>query len=546
MFLLPLAYAAPTLIESPDTILGDWPEYVDPIAPEDFPRYQDDPWIDDASADLTVRAWRYDASVGGLVETHNQLRSDVTALILVHPWGIDDGQGWGWPQAYNAYGYVFEGLYDDNQLYLSQVDNVVAGWADRLRGRVPLVVYSLPGGLDATRRSAYRSFEYAPGEAEREAALTALQAELAALEGSAWPTAIPVVANLDAAPDDIVSYDDQGGTALIEALQAYGIEHVLLGGWATDMCVVSTPAGYQSLITAFDVLLVGDTTMAAWPTTASPPNGYVPIGTTDALLSAASLDGLAVTQVSWIEALDRNPPSGPSWRGEDGSFTALFDNWQARPDASAPDRAQSRRPDWASASAPELVGAPFDAEAIALAGTRSGRINVAVLPAGQALTVQVGALSDPTYEIQVHVRWAPDTDVQSAVWTWTDASGAPTTLSQTDDLDVGDGWRETVWTAEVAGGDNTSLTLGFDAGEGVVDQVVLDMRPLPATETPEDTAPEPDGDTDSGGGAPNGEAPADTNAQAKAAGCGCRSGLPVGGWAALLGVAALRRRPQRR
>ena len=36
------------------------------------------------NADLEIRAWRYDNAVGGLVESTSQLRTDTTALILVH------------------------------------------------------------------------------------------------------------------------------------------------------------------------------------------------------------------------------------------------------------------------------------------------------------------------------------------------------------------------------------------------------------------------------------------------------------------------------
>ena len=54
--------------------------------------------IDDPGADLDVRAWRFSYNARGIIEVPNRLRADRTAVIVVHPWGIDDGQGWRTPE----------------------------------------------------------------------------------------------------------------------------------------------------------------------------------------------------------------------------------------------------------------------------------------------------------------------------------------------------------------------------------------------------------------------------------------------------------------
>ena len=45
-----------------------------------------------------MRAWRFSYNARGIIEMPNRLRAAETALIMVHPWGIDDGQGWKTPE----------------------------------------------------------------------------------------------------------------------------------------------------------------------------------------------------------------------------------------------------------------------------------------------------------------------------------------------------------------------------------------------------------------------------------------------------------------
>ena len=54
--------------------------------------------MDDEDADLDVRAWRFSYNARGIIEMPNRLRAAETAVIMVHPWGIDDGQGWKTPE----------------------------------------------------------------------------------------------------------------------------------------------------------------------------------------------------------------------------------------------------------------------------------------------------------------------------------------------------------------------------------------------------------------------------------------------------------------
>lgn len=532
MLWIALAEAAPEPNPAPETLLGDWPAYVEPIEVDDLPRYEEAPLVDDAAADLLVRAWRFEPTLG-IVESDNELRSDTTALVMVHPWGIEDGQGWAWPQAYEAYGYVFEGLYDDNQLYLSQVADVVHPLLESLRGRLPLIVYSLPGSPDDIRTSRYRSWATTPGQTERAEAQVALEAYLAGLQGAEWPTRIPVVLGLDPAPDDVVAYDDEGWSTLRAELEAAGITHVLLAGWAADMCVISTSAGYADLAAAFDVFLVGDATMAAWPLTEAPPNGYVPVPTQDALLTAAQVTGLRITQASAIELLDRDPAGGPSWRGEEGSWTALFDTWQAR--SAEADREVRRAPDWASAGAPAVRVGSIDAEAVRLDGVWADRTNVLVLPEGTPLTIEAGEPAD----VWITADWAPDREGQRLT-----LDPGLTLQSESEE----GGWRRSTWSGPVEG----TLTLAFDGGEGVVDRVVVDAH---APEEPADSGPGDSGTADSGEretegtDTDTGDTDVGTDRPVEAGGddpgCGCGGGSPVSAVGVGLAAGVLLRRPRR-
>ena len=78
------------------------------------------------------------------------------------------------------------------------------------------------------------------------------------------------------------------------ALTQNKIRHVLLTGYATDMCYARTTAGYENLSKDFNVFLVGDATLATFPANSSPKYA------TNAAISFAALNHL-VTKVSCVK-----------------------------------------------------------------------------------------------------------------------------------------------------------------------------------------------------------------------------------------------------
>jgi nicotinamidase-related amidase len=113
-----------------------------------------------------------------------------------------------------------------------------------------------------------------------------------------WDLPTPVAAGIDVDAEDVVIYDQQGYPAFRDFLRSQRIRHVLLAGYATDMCLCSTTAGYENLAPDFNVFIVGDATLATFPAADTPR-----FATTTALCNA-SLDHL-ITQVSWVAARSR-------------------------------------------------------------------------------------------------------------------------------------------------------------------------------------------------------------------------------------------------
>jgi hypothetical protein len=190
-------------------------------------------------------------------------------------------------------------------------------------------MYSLPGPGDPIRKKAYRTFGRRPGADEREEGARELRAKLAILpyRGAPlpekltlspdrpvadyfrqfpgldagpryngpdfWAMPIPVTRDLERDPDDVVIFDEEGYPSLRDFLKKGGIRHILLAGYATDMCYCRTTAGYQNLSKDFNVFLVGDASLATFPGNDSPRFA------TNAALSFAALDQL-ITQISWV------------------------------------------------------------------------------------------------------------------------------------------------------------------------------------------------------------------------------------------------------
>ncbi len=306
-------------------ILGDYPEYLEPLQCEK--RFLAPPLVDDPEGDLRVRAWRYWYNARGIVETENRLQAGATALVMVHPWGLDDGAGLQTP---DPAGCAFFCTREKNLIACGHIREVVNPFLRRLRPRVALVAYSLPGGEDDIRRLMYASIATPPDRldaergaallAERLAAFTFRAAPLAAAmeldparpvasyfqqarstdagavyngEGY-WELPMPLSRDLERAPGDLVFYDAEGYPKVRDFLKSRGIRHILLTGYCTDMCVAGTTCGYRNFSQDFNVFIVGDATLATFP------GSLTPRFATQAALANAALSQL-ITQASWVK-----------------------------------------------------------------------------------------------------------------------------------------------------------------------------------------------------------------------------------------------------
>ncbi len=318
-----------TKLTNPEPLLADYPQYVQPV--KETVRYEAKPIVVDPDPDLSVRAWRFSYNARGIIEMPNYLRADRTAVIMVHPWGIDDGQGWRTPEPAGVADFC---TLEKNHLAAGHTRGVINPFLKSMRNDVALVMYSLPGDEDPIRRKLYRSYDHRPTIAMRKEGARELKEKLntfpyrgeplpSTLKLSAknpvrdyfqqfpgldpgdkynhtgfWQLPIPVTRDVDVDPDDVVIYDRQGYQPLKEFLQREGIHHVLLTGYATDMCFCKTTAGYENLSKDFNVFLVGDATLATFPANSSPRYA------TNSSISFASLNQL-VTQVSWIRKMKK-------------------------------------------------------------------------------------------------------------------------------------------------------------------------------------------------------------------------------------------------
>ena len=314
--LTPLSGASP--------LLADYPEFIEPV--RETARFEAPLLVDDEDADLAVRAWRFSYNARGIIEMPNKLEARDTAIIMVHPWGIDDGQGWQTPEPAGVCDFCTP---DKNHLAARHTREVINPFIKSLRGKVAAVLFSLPGKEDAIRRKLYRSVRGRPSAVERREGATELTAKLRSfqyvgeplagtlelstdkpvidyfrkfpgLDAGAefnnegfWELPIPVTSDIDVDQEDVVIYDAEGYPPLREFLRARGIRHVLLTGYATDMCFCRTTAGYDNLDDDFNVFLVGDATLATFPANNTPRFA------TNAHISFAAIDHL-VTQISWI------------------------------------------------------------------------------------------------------------------------------------------------------------------------------------------------------------------------------------------------------
>ncbi len=312
-------------IKNPGPILADFPEYVEPIKTED--RFEAPILIEDDDADLEVRAWRFSYNVRGILEVPNRLKAKATAIVVVHPWAVDDGKNLKSPEPMGA---AFACTPKKNRLTMKHMEEAIDPFLKKHRGKVGLIAYSLPGVEDPMRGRMYRSIRKAPTEEDRKAGKADLDKLLGAnpFQGKVvperivlspdkpavdyfknfrgldardhfngtgfWQLPMPVSAKIQVAPADVVAYDQEGYEVFRDFLRKQGIRHVLLAGYHTDMCVCATTAGYKNLMKDFNVFLVGDATLATFPAQDTPR-----FATTTAV-SFASLD-LFITQISWVK-----------------------------------------------------------------------------------------------------------------------------------------------------------------------------------------------------------------------------------------------------
>jgi hypothetical protein len=317
-----------TPIKNPKPLLADYPEFVQPVV--ETTRYEAPTLVDDENADLDVRAWRYCYNARGIIEMPNHLAGKKTALIVVHPWGIDDSQGWRSPEPAGVSDMCTP---DKNRLSAGHTEQVIEPLLKRLRNHVGIVGYSLPQNEQPVHAKLYRSIRKTPSAAEREEGRRELKnilnnfpyrgqalpeklslqrgsilkdyfRQFPGLDASAkyegagfWDLPIPIIDVISVAPTDVAIYDREGYPPLRDFLKKQGIEHVLLTGYATDMCFCKTTAGYENLSKDFDVFLVGDATLATFPANNTPKYA------TNAHISHAALDHL-ITQASWIQLRD--------------------------------------------------------------------------------------------------------------------------------------------------------------------------------------------------------------------------------------------------
>ena len=320
-----------TLLDNPEPLLADHPEFVEPI--REIRRFEAPILVNDHDADLSVRAWRFSYNARGIIEMPNRLKASDTAVVMVHPWGIDDGQGWKTPEPAGVCDFC---TLEKNHLAAKHTKTVVNPFLKSLRDDVGFVMFSLRGSRDPIRAKLYRSLFDTPDVATRKLAAKKLHKKLNSFDyrsGSLpktltlskqstvkdyfrqfpgldagpkynnagfWDLPIPVTSDIDVSPEDVVIFDNDGYGPLRDFLKKHGIRHVLLTGYATDMCFCKTTAGYENLSQDFNVFLVGDATLATFPANSSPRFA------TNAHISFAALNQL-VTQISWIK-LDSKVP----------------------------------------------------------------------------------------------------------------------------------------------------------------------------------------------------------------------------------------------
>jgi hypothetical protein len=310
----------------PLPLLADYPEYVEPLHFEK--RYKALPIVDEDGGNLLVRSWRYWYNARGIIEMENRLVAKATAIINVHLWGVDDGHGLKTPK---PAGVALFCTKEKNLLAQKHVTDVINPFLKRLRAYVAVIGHSMPGIEDDIRKLIYPSISTKPDELDIEKGEKLLAELLSKHSFVANPlidkinlnAELPVKSYFDQTPstdagdfyngrgfwqlpmpvlqclereNDLVFYDGEGYTKVRDYLKSIGVRHILLTGYCTDMCVISTTCGYNNLSQDFNLFLVGDATLATYPGSLTPKYA------TQVAIANASLRQM-ITQVNFVKLI---------------------------------------------------------------------------------------------------------------------------------------------------------------------------------------------------------------------------------------------------
>ncbi len=291
-------------------------------------RYEGNPLIYNKGADIVVRAWRYSHRVRGIIELNNYIDSEKTAVIIVHPWGVDDDNLLNTSEPCGA---TFMGTPEKNALYHKHLKEVVLPFIDKMRDSIDEILYSLPGEEDEIRKLFYHSVSTPSGKLDRKKGQIEYEKLLKKYsfsgnqlpdsfqlngdsltrsyfknfsgigadefyDGDFWKVPLLLASDISYKGTDKVIYDGEGYEIVKSYLKEKGIENILLCGYATDACVVSTTAGYENLEKDFNVFVVGDCTLATFPAVNSAGEF------TSVALCKASISHF-ITETAWIQKL---------------------------------------------------------------------------------------------------------------------------------------------------------------------------------------------------------------------------------------------------
>ncbi|MCF6287055.1 MAG: hypothetical protein L3K26_17995 [Candidatus Hydrogenedentes bacterium] len=151
-----------TKLENPLPLLANYPQYIQPVVEEI--RYEAPALVKDDDSDLNVRAWRFSYNARGIIEMPNRLRAADTAIIVVHPWAIDDKQGWRTPQPAGVADFCTP---TKNHLSYQHIKEVLNPFLKHMRDKVGMVVYSQRGTEKPVLAKIYRTVHKTPTAEER-------------------------------------------------------------------------------------------------------------------------------------------------------------------------------------------------------------------------------------------------------------------------------------------------------------------------------------------------------------------------------------------